>query len=398
LNVLKAAWGVIKIIAGLGVCAAIGFLAFREIKSEEAASFSSPRGTPPPEYVYLDESRVQKYLAQLEGGASLTATVTEQETLTSSAKLTAKDIAEVSRATEAGRSIVAQLTPAPGDRFYELLKSLQSGRYQLTEQSESDEQFWLRTVDVRLSSSNTVSTVRCELVRSGEGQFIRIFNARLSLPEWAAFSNRVRYVLVHGSEATEGQYVSVSDPVRPSRRRAIRRYLKRLKGAPLPFVVKTYGLSGPQSPCDEADSGQSSRPSTRSDTSPGIRETSTGTSETSMVDFQEATEGVVFLIPSDPRWLSSDPYLLGGRLTILGKIVHVDPRAGGCKGELLSPCSHTPRDTVRRYVAALQKEGRRGDWILSAAAIEKDKIAATVRRAMRFDAPVAVVLPLAIYQ
>ncbi len=124
------------------------------------------RGVPPPDYAYLDNARVVLYLGQLQGGLAKSAQLTEQLTSGRNATVSAGG---VSLGGTAGRSSSLErvVTPTATARFYELLRLL--GKYE-----------YLTTIDAAAAPRQLVRSF--EPVR--EGSFVMLRHCSLQLPNY----------------------------------------------------------------------------------------------------------------------------------------------------------------------------------------------------------------------
>jgi alkanesulfonate monooxygenase SsuD/methylene tetrahydromethanopterin reductase-like flavin-dependent oxidoreductase (luciferase family) len=155
-------------------------------------------------------------------------------------------------------------TETEADRFYRLLRRLRNG---------AGETFH----DLHLTKDNGGDSVdlKGQLDKVGEGDFMRIKHAHLLLPHYAAIYPPLRYASYTASGAGEGTDAPQSGLYAPptrAARKAIKKYIERIGPNPrLPFMV--------------------------------------------------TAEGVTFLIPARYRGLGTEPSLLSGNLTVVGKLV-----------------------------------------------------------------------------
>jgi hypothetical protein len=122
------------------------------------------RGVPPPDYAYLDNARVVLYLGQLQGGLAKSQQLTEQLTSGRNAAVSAGGVS-LGGSAGTSSSLERVVTPTATARFYELLRLL--GKYD-----------YLTTVDAAVPPKH--------LVRSfepiPEGSFVVLRRCRLQLP------------------------------------------------------------------------------------------------------------------------------------------------------------------------------------------------------------------------
>jgi hypothetical protein len=170
-------------VVGAGVLM-LGLLLFDggSVPGGEAAQ--AIRGVPPPDYAYLDNARVVLYLGQLQGGLAKSAQLTEQLTSGRNATVSAGG---VSLGGTAGRSSSLErvVTPTATARFYELLRLL--GKYD-----------YLTTVDAAAPPKRLVGSFE----QIPEGSFVMLRRCRLQLPSYVQLGR-----LAFGSSG----YVSASN-------------------------------------------------------------------------------------------------------------------------------------------------------------------------------------------
>jgi hypothetical protein len=191
-----------------------------------------------------------------------------------------------------------------------------------------------------------------------EGDFVRIVDAHLLLPAFAALFRKTRYAALWHPRGTVL-------PRRPpyflslhAGKGVIRRYLALLgPDMTLPFVVPVS--VGP-----------------------------------------EIRPRMVVFVPARYSRLADNARLLAGNLTIVGKVIYKDPRLPGDNSchDVRRPCRYVDRQTISTYAGALVRAPDPVRSTLGYGLLPPDRIEATVRRFVRFDTPVVVVLPIAIYQ
>jgi hypothetical protein len=99
--------------------------------------------------------------------------------------------------------------------------------------------------------------------------------------------------------------------------------------------------------------------------------------------------------------LTSEPSSLAGEMTIVGKLIYVDPRVQERVSKRdPNPPFWTDRETVHTFAPALEHAQapllqmlHLGDY-----ASRRAKLGVLVHDSVTFSAPLAVVLPIAIYQ
>jgi hypothetical protein len=310
---------------------------------------------PPAEYLYLDSQRVNAYLGQIQGGLALQETRNITETSSASVDVGGGLLKDLSQSHGLSQSISSVVTPLATDRFYTLLLKLRQG----SERRDGRTVPWLPSIDAQITPQNSVDHVRAQLRDLREGDFVRIYNARLFLPPYASFVPKAHYAdpfLSGGFQVPPA--TSVVAALNVTERQAVESYLRELGNDPtLPFVVYTLPLN---------------------------------------------SQIVTFLIPARYRALLDNGRLLTGRLVVVGKVIYKDLRRStdsGCGsggGETVSlSCRYVDAQTVQTYGSALLKAP---PSILRYLGVTRREVVADVSASMTFRAPVLVVLPVAIYQ
>jgi hypothetical protein len=311
-----------------------------------------PPDTPPAEYLYLDSPRVLAYLGQIEGGLTKSEKRIASQTESRAAALKGGLLAEISGSAQSQTSIEQVVTPAATDRFFSLLIKLRSGREERNDRSTP----WLHNIDARLTEPAAGEGIRRRLTRIHEGQFVRIYNAHLYLPPYAAVAPRARYSASYlGGDITQPRRPLYA-PISQREQQRLTRYLAGLGPDPvLPFVLPTL------------------------------------TAE------RHAESPVTFFVPARYSGLLDNARLLAGNLTVVGKVTYIDPRNDeAClpKDGAGVACSYFDRQTLATFAPALQASKR----LLPSLGMNERDVERSVRASVTFRAPVVVVLPLAIYQ
>jgi hypothetical protein len=196
---------------------------------------------------------------------------------------------------------------------------------------------------------------RRQLAEAREGDFVRIKNARLFLPPYAAIYPRVRYAssfLDGGFDAPRDRLVA---PTSRSQRNQVQAYLRSIgPKARLPFVVPTLR---------------------------GAR---------------RVKRAVTFLVPVRYQYLGKEPSLLSGNVEVLGKLVYKDPRLAS---DVTSDDPIEPRYVDRQSLATFGPSlSTASPALRRRLGLGRRAIDRQLRASMTFAAPVAVVVPVAIYQ
>jgi hypothetical protein len=303
--------------------------------------------TAPAEFAYLDSARVLAYLGQIEGGLAATQERTLSRKTATKASLTAKEIASAEVSSEQLRGSSETVTLTEADRFYTLLRIL-------NKKQDAHAFSPLVTVDSLLTRNNTVETVRQALSRMDEGDFVRIKNAHLFIPPYAAILPRAKFASYYLGGDLKEPRVALYAPVSRPFQRAVRKYRMSLrKDARIPLVVPTLDAQ------------------------------------------RKAQQVVTFLLPARYGSLSQEASLLGNELTIVGKVVYKDPRLPGeVPAEDPSKGSYLDRETLTRFAPALE---RADGMVLERLELTRSRIVEQVRKSLTINAPVAVVIPVAVY-
>ncbi len=352
----------VKMLATVLLACAVGIPASHFLWTNEKRVVETkllPPDTPPAEYLYLDSSRVLAYLGQVVGGLTQSEKrlVLEKEATTASVK--GGLLADISGSAERQSSVEETVTPAATDRFFKLLILLRSGRAERGGKSFA----WMRELNADIDpgargprqhlldrSLRVVSELH-------EGDFVRIADAELALPAYAALAPRTRYAARLPSQPVTGK--EAPQPSLSRLEKDVRGYLRLLGPDPvLPFVVRTR------------------------------------------IQQRTVVGGPTFFVPARYSALLDNARLLAGKLTVVGKVVYVDPRrAAGCSRGARRKrlrCSYVDTQTVVKFAPALQRAARR---LLTSLGIPRHTdILGAVSRSVQFSAPIAVVLPVAIYQ
>lgn len=356
LAVVKFVWAWIretrKRTAGAAVIAALligglGWLVVKAVHDDGSGGAIPDADTPPAEFLYLDTARALAYLGQLEGGLSDQEKRTLATTRSNTANLSAGSAASIAAATESKEGVEQTVAPTAADRVYRLIRHLRADDSHTSSASVGHQGPWLNDVNLELGANNTLERVRHTLKGAEEGTFIRLANARLCLPIYAAILPRVR-------QAATCETGDLLPQLRLSKRErhaigAFRRHLGR--DARLPFVAR---LSHSQR--------------------------------------RLAGGRIDFFLPTTYNGLAREPSFLSGRVTILGKVVRNGLLQLGDRVE----GHHVDRETVSRYTAALK---RLPLTIGERLGLPAEHLSRIVKSSVTFDpTSVMVVVPIAIYQ
>jgi hypothetical protein len=358
-KVTKTGWAVISTAVAVILAGWIIYSASNDQQEHKTPAAD----TPPGEFLYLDRARVLSYLGQLVEGLP----TSEKRTLAESADLTAEvkaGPATAGGARKQSQTTEAQVAPTVADRFYLLLRLLRDGKSSIEGHHPRK---WLIEVETETPDSTSVYSSACQLQ---EGDFVRIHEAHLTLSPYAAVLPKATYAVLN-RKALNGQVAKPNQQLRQPftrrQKRAVNRYLRLLGRDPrLPFVVRTLSRD------------------------PG----------------HGRFGGVTFFIPARYRSLRSEPSLISGSLTIVGKVVYrnlarpVDEDNNtrtSCGRPVDSRVARYYRDrqTVATFVPALNVAP---DFVFQNLNFQIGTIAEQVAANMTVEAPVVVVIPIAIYQ
>lgn len=344
------AWiaGVAGAVAFVAVGVLAGYFIYADRNGGEA---ELPPDTPPPEYLYLDSVRVLAYLGQVAGGLSDTERRQLARLENREAKLAQAQIGEIGRSVQTEQRLEQVVRPTASDRFYRLLLHLRAGQ----SRAEGRQRPWLHDLDARLGDGNRAAVVHSVLSNLREGDFVRIRNARLRLPPYAAVFPLTAYAESYLGGGVTRPPRPLFAPLSLGERAAIARYIKSLGRNPiLPFVARTRGGA------------------------PG-------------------EERATFFIPGQYRALLSAPRLLSGNVTVVGKVVYRDARSqyDPTCGRSRQRCFYFDRHTFATYGPALR---RAPASVLRNLRLVRSKALRITEASMRLGVPVLVVVPVAIYE
>ena len=291
----------------------------------------------PPEYLYLDSARTLAYLAQLDAGTI----AREERSFAATDGIDGKvgaGGAELAVKSQRVGTVKYEVTATTTDRFYRLLGLLES-----TDRGGS----WLHDVDALERRDELVK----RLDDVDVGDFVRVTHGRMYLPPYAATRPKVFYssrYLFGGCRAPDPPLYAPAADTRT--RRALARYRRAVgKNPRLPFVL----------------------PATNRTPSPD--------------------DDVAFVLPIRYAGLASEPSSLAGEVTVVGKLIYKDTRIG-------EQTTWEDRESIRRYGPALARAGRALLKRLELGRVKRKELQQRVSRSMSFHPPVAVLLPVAIYQ
>lgn len=325
--------------------------------------------SPPLEYAYLSAPRIADYLGQAQDGLAQTEQRTKQLSDSVNASVSAGTAAQLGVSKQDQEGTTATVTPTAADDMYEFLRLLRKeGEASYTESStckNGKPGSWLGKINDQASVDEIMSEVNCV----GVGNFVRIVNAQLFLPPYAQALQKAQSVNAFYGPLPSERTPFTSPAQSVALRTPLLRYEKDLgKNPRLPFVAAPYGST------------------------------------------EKVGEGVTFFLPAEYSGFKSEPSLLSGSLTIVGKIVYY-ARAGTAYidyptvstfgkalGETASSfatdigvCSKTPPPAIRSHPPS-------GSGSADGQCADPEQALKEVKKSVSFKTPIVVVLPLAIYQ
>lgn len=301
---------------------------------------------PPAEYVYLDTPRVLSYLGELEGG--LTSDIREKTGINAetSAALSPSTVASLSRKVQQQLASEQTVTPTVASRYYALERLLRLDRG--GDNTLSHGKNWLSDLDMAVTSRGEADFVRFLMKKVPTGYFVRLRHAHLCVPTFVGVLRRFHDLPTCGL----GSH-GLGPPATHARRRALRTALKGYrhrfgKRPTVPLIVQTLNHGKP------------------------------------------VGEVVSFLMHADYHTLTSDPSLLTGNVTVVSKVMSMNAVAPGAR-----KASYIDRDSFVQFTRALR---RAPPALRRAADLGGRDWRGKVREALRIKAPLAVLLPVAIYK
>ncbi len=273
------------------------------------------------------------------------------------------------------QSTVATVVPEALDRFYTFLRLLRKGKEATTSDPKScrgyrleheERPHWLGEINDQAPPEKILAEVKCV----GVGNFVRISNAQLFLPPFAQALPRARSASVfkHALPAPRAPFTSPTQS--EALRVALSEYTKSVGlNARIPVVAAPFG-----------------RP-------------------------EAVGAGVTFFLPTRYRGLTTEPSLLSGSATIVGKIVYY---RGGKEPYVDTPTISTFGHALLGSQPILLQDlgvcsltslpatgGQRGRGSRTS---QRQKCSSNqealneIKESVTFKPPVVVVLPLAIYE
>jgi len=284
--------------AALVGAAAVGFawlFVGGSSSNDLAQSLGQAPGIPPPDYAYLDNARVALYLGQLQGGLARSEQLSEQLTQGRNAGLSAGGVS-VGGSAGISASRERVVTPTATARFYQLLDLL-------------DRDGYLHTIDV---SAPPKMLVR-EFAQVPEGTFVQLRRCRLRIPSYIQLAQLNFGSSGYFSPSMAYEGLGEGQPLTTEALGHARVRAGRLKGflgggvhmqtgeAQLARTMENLAAvakRNPRVPFSTCDGSPAAKP-----------------------------RGVDLLFPVRLSALSSEPTLLSGPVTIVGKLVRsVRPR------------------------------------------------------------------------
>jgi hypothetical protein len=310
-------------------------------------------GNAPPDYAYLDDAQVALYLGQLEGGIAQSEQLTQQLTQNRSAGVSAGGLS-LGGSTGSAASAERVVTPTATARFYQLLDLLGRDRY-------------IHTIDAAASPA----ALRSAFAAVPEGSFVELKNCSIELPSYVRLEQLSRsstgiptelglYLAAEHSRIQAGSYHTWGDELQ----------------AALAAAGRLKGGVGNGTTIDSVQTERGLRRAIRTLDKAGRVPLSTCDAKT---DYRP--HGVDLLFPIHLADLSSEPSLLAGPVTLVGKLVRAVRKPGQ---EYVDDGSFAAFGAATDRIESLTG-GQPGMWD------ELDADAVVL-------APGAVILPIAIYK
>ena len=416
-----------QLLTGLGaalvLAAAVLVIAgvFRSSHAAAQPGFVSAPGSdePPLEYIYLDAARVNSYLGQVQDGLSNSVQRTESRTEAISAGLSAGALAQVSGSQSSQEGSQETLVATAADSFYKLLRLLRKGEDRSCPRgaggrppgrcgvdycpTQADDN-WLGDVNDLPTQRVQKKLIDKYLSCIGVGSFIRLTHVQLFLPPFAqVLPNAQSANVVYGGEPWRRR--AFASPTQSTDPKAIAAYAHTVGPDPrMPFVAAPYGSSDVMGP-GAIPAGLPA--STHHD--------------------------VTFFLPADYLDLTSEPSLLTGSVTVVGKVIYAALNGGPAYidyptisefapallkahqafSDRLGVCSQTPPKAVlataktprRTHHHAPAAHGKPSAATPPAAeraarsgCYDPQAILHAVKSSVTLKPPFVVILPLAIYE
>ena len=246
------------------------------------------------------------------------------------------------------------------DRFYRLLAVLRDRKN--SRRPTDRKANWLFTIDGHPEEKDVFEEkTKPKIAKILEGDFVRIEDAHLFLPPFAAVFRKTRYAALYGITKVEAERGSFLSSTSPAALRAI----------------------------ESKDSEAFRRRVGRDATLPFVLPVTIGTSRQIQL---------TIFVPARYTQLLENARLLAGDLTVVGKVIFKDPRLpgkGSCKGQPAA-CRYVDVQTVANYAPALEQAP---ESVRQALQLDQySDLAAYVQGFVQFGVPVLVVMPVAIYQ
>ncbi len=317
-----------------------------------AQSLGQAPGIPPPDYAYLDNARVALYLGQLQGGLARSEQLTEQLTQGRNAGLSAGGVS-VGGSAGSSASRERVVTPTATARFYQLLDQL-------------DRDGYLHRIDVGAPSKTLVR----EFAQVPEGTFVQLSRCRLRIPSYIQlaqlnfgssgyFSPSMAYQgLGEGQPLTNealGEALVRAGRLKSFLGGGVTARVGEAKIARTMGHLAAVAKRNPRVPFSTCDGRRAKKP-----------------------------RGVDLLFPIRLGALSSEPTLLSGPVTIVGKLV----RSVRPHDEYVDQPSLAEFEGATRAVDDAAYDGEDG----------AEKLSGELASDATVLAPGAVILPIAIYK
>jgi hypothetical protein len=351
---------------------------------------SQAAGVPPLEYAYLDSARVAAYLGELDNGLAMSEQRSEQLTQSINASLSAGSVAQIGASEQAQQATQVTVSPTAADHFYTFLATLlqapQASCDVTAQEPEADQcdpkncntrgrDRWLGDINDQGTSPLIMGEVQC----IGVGNFVRITHAQLFVPPFVQALPRAQSANAYYGELPSARTAFTSLTQIAAVRTGLSRYARLVGPDPrVPVVAAPYGFTTPLG------------------------------------------SGATFLLPVRYQGLTSEPALLSGDVTIVGKIIYYAVKGGPSYIDYptisqfgqpleassrsflnaLGVCSSVPPQTTRpqAHAVATSEEDPPSTPKPTGSCTSAQRTLDAVDASVTLRAPVVVVLPLAIFQ
>lgn len=276
---------VVTLLAAFAVLAAIGRLPWNEDPKPSGGGVALAKSDVPPlEFAYLDGTRVSAYLGQAENGLASQEKRAQQIKREVNAALTAGANISLGGSRDEEQSSDATFEINAADRFYAFLRVLRAEHEAVATKrhcnSPQSRTLWLGELDFEEPADRVMEEFEC----IGVGNFVRVHDVQLFLPPFAQALPRLRSANAFYGALPTPRTPFTSPAQSAALRSALHDYAHRVGKEPrLPFVGAPYG------------------------------------------ERRKVGGKVALFLPTEYAGITSEPSLLTGSVTVVGKIVYIAP-------------------------------------------------------------------------